>query len=138
MERIDRKQSGSFSFSYIDIFFLLLAGLILSFGIGSLAEVHRESRVDHYHVYLSATVEEAFAHAIPEVGDTVFGPDGQSIGKVLSVETQEQDGKQHLKLKCRLKTETPLVGDEILLETPGSIRTMRIDGAEKATTQKKG
>ena len=52
MDRLKRKQKTNVSFSYIDIFFLLLAGLVLSFGIGFLAEVHRENRVESYYVYL--------------------------------------------------------------------------------------
>ncbi len=136
MEHSEKKQAAYFSFSYIDIFFLLLAGLILSFGIGFLVEIHRENLVESHYVYLSATVEEEFSHAIPAVGDTVFGTDGKNIGKVLSVETREEGKGLFLKMKCRLNMETPSEGEEILLETPGSMRLMRVDFAEK--TEQKG
>ena len=136
MERLTKKEKAHFSFSYIDIFFLLLAGLILSFGIGFLAEVHRENLVESYYVYLSATVEDEFSHAIPNDGDTVFGVDGESIGKVLSVELQEEEKGLLLTVKCRLNTEPPAEGERIVLETPGSIRSMQVDYVER--TELKG
>lgn len=137
MKGFEKKQSF-FSFSYIDIFFLLLAGLVLSFAIAFLTELHRENRVEYHQVYLSAEVSEAFSHAIPSAGDAVFGEDGETVGKVLSVETEDSNGKLRLKLKCRLKLEEPTVGEEMKLETPGSIRTMRIDSVEKTNPNRKG
>ncbi len=136
MERSEKKRKTYFSFSYIDFFFLLLAGLILSFGIGFLAEVHRENLVESYYVYLSATVEDELSHAIPSVGDTVFGTDGKSIGKVLSVELQEEGNGLLLSVKCRLNTEAPAEGERIMLETSGSIRSMQVNYVER--TEQKG
>ena len=130
MKLTKQKMQSFFSFSYIDFFFLLLAGLILSLGIGFLAEVHMENRSHNYQVYLSATVEEPFLHAIPEAGDLVFGEKGACIGKVLAVETKKKEDHLILTVKCRLEGDEPLVGEEMLLETPGSIRMMRIDSAE--------
>lgn len=131
MERSQKKRKTHFSFSYIDIFFLLLAGLILSFGIGSLAEIHRENKVESYYVYLSASVEEEFSHAIPAGGDAVFGTDGKSIGKVLSAELQEEGNGLLLTVKCRFNTEAPAEGERIVLETPGSIRSMQVNFVER-------
>jgi len=132
------KKSSRFSFMYIDIFFLLVAGFILSLGIGFLAETHYENRSRTYQVHLSAVVEETFAHAIPAAGDPVFGENGESVGKVLAVVTEEAQGHLILKMKCRLEGEEPLPGEEFLLETPGSIRRMRIDSAEPEFSKKKG
>lgn len=136
MDRLKRKQKTNVSFSYIDIFFLLLAGLVLSFGIGFLAEVHRDNRVESYYVYLSAAVEEEFSHAVPASGDTVFGTDGESIGKVLSAETRETENGLHLTVKCRLTTKAPEKGEEIVLETFGCVRSMQVDRVER--TEQKG
>ncbi len=139
MKHLDKKTPVTFSFSYIDIFFLLLAGLILSFGIGFLAEVHRVNHNEEYQAYLSATVDEPFAHALPQAGDTVFGENGDPIGKVLSVQTEDRSGgRVFLQIKCRLEGEKPLVGDRILLETIGSVRTMRVDLVEELNTEKEG
>ena len=136
MERFKKKRKTNVSFSYIDIFFLLLAGLVLSFGIGFLAEVHRENRVESYYVYLSAAVEKEFSHAVPASGDTVFGTDGESIGKVLSAETRETENGLHLTVKCRLTAKAPEEGEEIVLETSGCIRSMQVDRVER--TEQKG
>ena len=126
----------NFSFSYIDFFFLLLAGLILSFGIGFLVETHRENLVDSYNVYLYATVEEEFSYEIPAAGDTVFDTSGKDIGKVLTVETWEDGDYLLLNVKCRMNMEVPEKNQEILLETPGSIRRMCVISFEK--TEQKG
>lgn len=132
MERNKKKQTAGLSFSYIDIFFLLLAGLVLSFGIATLSEIHRDSRVESYYVYLSARVEEELSHAVPAAGDTVFGTDGEVIGKVLSAESSEEENGLYLTVKCRIQGEEPAQGGEMMLETPGSIRRMHVDLAEKA------
>ena len=136
MEQMKKKEAKNFSFSYLDIFFLLLAGLILSFGIAFLVEAHRENLVDSYNVYLSATVEESFSQAIPTAGDTVFDTEGKEIGRVLSADTREDRDGLLLTVKCRIKMESPERGEEILLETPGSIRYMRVVSFEK--TEQKG
>lgn len=136
MEQLNKKRAMHFSFSYIDIFFVLLAGLILSFGIGFLVEIHRENLVESYYVYLSAEVEEEFFHAIPVAGDTVFDADGSARGKVLTVETREDGDSMYLTVKCRISEESLVLGEEILLETPGSMRLMRVDSLEK--TEQKG
>lgn len=137
MNRIEKKQQSVFSFSYIDIFFLLLVGLILSVGIGFLAEVHRENMGRSHYVYVSQTVEET-EYPMPVAGDVLFGKDGLQIGRVLTVETEETEGRTLLKLKCRLEGEKPSVGEIITIETFGSIRTMQVDSVESAKNDKEG
>lgn len=134
MNSSEKKQGASFS--YIDIFFLLFAGLVLSVGIGFLVEVHRENRVETYRIRVSATVEEALQHAVPEAGDVLFDAEGEACGKVLSVETEATANELILKMRCRWEGEKPTVGEQITVETPGSIRLMQVDsvksdGAEK-------
>ena len=132
MKHSENKWTSVFSFSYIDIFFLLLAGLILSFGIGYLAEAQRSNQSESYQVYLTAPVEEALKHAIPMAGDVVFGEDGEPCGRVLTVTTEEMGNKQNLKIKCRLDGEKPMVGAEILMETPDCVRKMQVYSVESA------
>lgn len=132
MKHSDNKQIGVFSFSYIDIFFLLLAGLILSVGIGFLAEAHRSNQSESYQVFLTAPVEPALEHAIPMAGDAIYGEDGEPCGRVLMVSTEESGNKQVLRIKCRLDGEKPLVGETLTIETPDCVRTMQVYSVESA------
>lgn len=132
MKHSDNKQTGVFSFSYIDIFFLLLAGLILSVGIGFLAEAHRSNQSESYQVYLTSPVESALKHAIPMAGDVVYGEDGEPYGRVLTVSTEDVGNKQILRIKCRLDGERPLVGEELIVETPNCVRKMQVYSVESA------
>ncbi|MBE6713013.1 MAG: hypothetical protein E7580_05790 [Ruminococcaceae bacterium] len=136
MNTTEKKQS--YSFSYMDIFFLLLAGLILSFGIGFLIETHRESMGEKYLVDLSASVGEELKHAVPAKGDVLFDEDGRTCGKVLSVETVEKGNRLILKLHCRLEGENPKTGETITVETVGSIRQMQVDAVIPENAEKKG
>ena len=132
---LSEKKQGT-SFSYIDIFFLLFAGLILSVGIGFLVEVHRENRVEIYQIHVSSVVEEALQHAVPEVGDVLFDSDGEACGKVLSVKTETTANQLILKMRCRWEGVKPEVGEKITVETPGSIRPMQVDAVESDRTEK--
>lgn len=134
MNSAEKKQGTSFS--YIDIFFLLFAVLVLSVGIGFLMEVHRENRVETCQIHVSATVEEALQHAVPEVGDVLFDAEGEACGKVLSVETEATANQLILKMRCRWEGERPAVGEQITVETPGSIRPMQVDSVESDSTEK--
>ena len=132
MKHSENKWTSVLSFSYIDMFFLLLAGLILSFGIGYLSEAHRSNQSESYQVYLNAPIEEELKHAIPMAGDVVFGENGEPCGRVLMVTTEETGNQLNLKIKCRLDGEKPMVGAEILVETPDCVRKMQVYSVESA------
>ncbi|MBQ3076053.1 MAG: hypothetical protein IJC26_08285 [Clostridia bacterium] len=138
MKRIEKQQATLFSFSYIDIFFLLLAGLILSVVIGFFAEYHQNNRVESYQVSLSSQMDETLRHAVPVAGDPVFGEDGEPYGRVIAVTIEELGVRQFLKIKCRLDGEKPMVGEELVIETPGSIRRMQVYSVESADSEKEG
>ena len=126
------------SFSYIDIFFLLLAGLVLSVGIGFLVETHRENLGETYLVDCSATVGEELRNALPQKGDVLYDEEGQPCGKVLSVETEEKGKNLLLEIRCRLEGEKPEVGEDITVETPSCIRTMQVDGVQPENGTQEG
>lgn len=128
MNHSEKKQS--FSFSYIDIFFLLLAGLILSVGIGFLVETHRENLGETYLVECSATLNEEMRSALPKKGEVLYNEEGQPCGKVLSVETEEKGKGLLLKLQCRLEGARPEIGSSITVETPSCIRSMQVDAVQ--------
>ena len=135
MIHFEKKQIGAFPFSYIDIFFLLLVVLLLSFGIGFLAEERRENKAESYQVYLYAELEENLKHAIPAEGDVIFTEEGLPGGRVLLVYTEEQSNQKFLHIKCRLDGEKPLVGDVLTVETAGSIRAMQVYVVESADSE---
>ena len=89
MKHSENRRTNAFSFSYIDIFFLLLAGLILSFGIGFFAEMRQETRSESYQVYLTVPMEEVLKNVVPMAGDVLYGEDGETCGRVLTVSVEE-------------------------------------------------
>lgn len=126
MKHSENRRTNALSFSYIDIFFLLLAGLILSFGIGFFAEMRQETRSESYQVYLTVPMEEVLKNVVPMAGDVLYGEDGETCGRVLTVSVEEVANKRNLKIKCRLKGKRPNVGDELMIETPDCVRKMQV------------
>lgn len=135
MNRMKKKRGFGFTFSYLDLFFLLFAGLILSYGIGSLVEMRRNARAESYQVYLTAPVGQHLEHALPVEGDVIFGEDGEPCGRVLMVNREKTEQEDVLTLKCRLDGEKPAVGDTLTVETPGCIRSMQVSAVETADTE---
>lgn len=132
MNARNSKDTSPLPFSFIDVFLLLLAGLVVSFGIYFLAEEKKEDPKIRYQVELSCTVKSELSHALPAPGESLYGEDGEKTGEVLFVETEEDGGgKILLRVRCSMEGPGPRVGDEILLETQSCVRNMRIDSVKE-------
>ncbi len=132
-----KKESAEHSFTYIDVFFLLLAGLILSFGAYLFTEHRAQQRKEPIEISLSAYVEKELWEAIPEAGEPIYNENGEIYGTVLSVEREETGGALLLRLTCKMEGVTPQMGEEMRIETPWSIRSMWVyeisEGKENVT-----
>ncbi len=134
MKYSQRKEELFLPFSYMDIFFILLAVLALSFGIYDVAERHEKNKGAIYQVELSACVEKALKQSIPEAGD-VFLEDDKAAGEVLSVEIKETAEVFQVKAVCKKIGTPPKTGEEIKLETATGICTMLVESVEKCTSE---
>jgi len=101
------KTKRSFGFSYLDAFFLLLAGLILSLGIYFFAEYkQKEAQILEYRVELSAVLEDYQYLCCPKEGDSLFDESGNVIGTLLFVSLPQEDRPETV-LICSLRGIAP-------------------------------
>ncbi len=125
-----KQESHRVSFSYLDVFFLLLAGLILSCFV-YLATVSRsgdDAKV--YRVDLVASYESALAHAIPQEGQALFDRKGEKIGSIESVGVYEAEGENGIETElffvCYIAQNDLIEGEEFTLETMDCIWETKI------------
>ena len=119
-----KKEGAARTFSYVDVFILLLAGLAVSFGIYFFAEAAKRNAAPPHEVSLSAYVDFPLQNALPEAGDPLYRDDDTVWGSVIAVETEKTGTSLLLRVTCLIESDTPAVGDEVVIETPECIRSM--------------
>ncbi len=137
MKYFKKKESVALPFSYIDVFFILLAVLAISFGIYDIAERNERNADPLYHIELSTQISEDLQKSVPEAGDILFEGD-RAIGEVLSVEFREGVDIFYVKAVCLMRIDHPKKGKQLILETANSVCEMKIDSAEKADATSEG
>ena len=91
-----------------------------------------------YRVEVMVRYEEPLLHAIPRAEDSLFGSDGQRIGRVEEVsELSEQNGHKEFFLVCTLWDGIPVQGESFVLETARSVREGRILTVEETEEEAK-
>ncbi|MBR5295525.1 MAG: hypothetical protein IKU24_02925 [Clostridia bacterium] len=132
-----KKEKGSLPFSYIDAFFILLVGLIISFGIYFVTEQNKEKDVGLYRVEMNAYVDKALTESIPETGEKIY-ENGKEVGEVLFVEKKESENTILVKVVSRWKGKVPDQGEVKTVETPGRICPMWVYFVEPMENSVKG
>jgi len=124
----------SVSFSYLDVFLLLLAGLILSFCIYfSIEKKEQEKKASFYLVEVEAFYEEELIPLIPGGEETLWDKKGNSIGKVLSVSHPDEASEGRVVVLCLLQEGDWRIGNEFCLETARCVKMGTILSFAKQT-----
>ena len=124
------KMKRNFGFSYLDAFFLLIAGLIVSLGIYAFSEIQqREAQTVYYQVEMSAVLEDYQRLACPREGDVLFDESGNAIGTLLSVSFPEEDRPETV-LVCSLKGICPEAGSDFRAEFVSCILYLNVKSVQ--------
>ncbi len=119
-----KKESAAYSFSYLDVFFLLLAGFVLSILIYFASDQARKIRqIPDCVVEVTASYRDEIMHAVPEEGELLFDEKANVIGQVLEVEIFDQveiKGETKVRLLCLTKGISVQEGEPFSLETARS------------------
>ncbi len=133
----DKKEIQTLPFSYIDIFFILLAGLVLSFGIYFATEKRQENKEELYRIEMTSSIEEGMEEIVPEAGERIF-ENKEAVGEILSVEKEKTENDLSIRVVCLWKGKDVQVGQEKVIETLSCICTMQIDSVERAEDSMEG
>lgn len=117
MTKRNSRENQSLSFSYLDVFFILLAGCILSFGIYLFSENRTVAPAQEYSVEAKAVYREALLDALPQEGDVLYDGEGNEIGRIRSAEVLFPGAESEVYLTFTLWSDPPKVGDSFTVET---------------------
>ena len=127
MIRNRKRESPILSFSYLDLIFLLLAGLLVSLGIYVANEEKRaEKLAPVYQVQASVRYREQLSHAVPKAGEDLFDEKGNKIGFIDEVEFYEAEGEKEFLVRFSLYGANVREGEDFSLETAFSKGKARI------------
>lgn len=127
MKQNSKKETVGFSFSYLDVFFLLIFGLVLSVLLYLFLDAPGVWKKENtYQLEVSAYVEQEISHSIPEETEILFDKEGNKIGKILSAETEELGNRVFCKICCRVTGSNFEKGEKFTLETKNFIHDMWI------------
>ncbi len=131
-----RKDWGKVPFSYLDAFFLLLAGLVLSFGIYLATEKTKIPGEQGCEMTVLVRYEQALQEWIPKEGAALLDEKGAVIGEVLAVRTLVDGETKTVELDCDMKQSLWQEGDAFSVETKecikeGIVQQIRLDSEEK-------
>lgn len=116
-----KQERNALRFSYLDVFFLLLAGFILSIGIYFFSRGDQNGEVvPTYRVEATAHYDGRVYEAIPSAGETLFDENGVRIGEILKAETYQAEGKTQVLLEFRLRGKAPKPDGAVRIETAKS------------------
>lgn len=119
-----KKESVSYAFSYLDVFFLLLAGFVLSLLIYFSSDQAKQKNVLYECVVeVTSVYRSELLHAIPQEGEILFDENKNVIGQVLEVQVLDQNemsGKTELRLLCLTKGVSVEIGEVFFVETSRS------------------
>lgn len=122
----NEKREQKNRFSYLDIFFLLFLGLILSVILFLFLEAGEQKKEEFYQVELSSSVSAELEEVIPQEGESLLDDEGEELGRILSVKTEKTGEKMSLKIICLISGDPPRKGDTIHLETKNFISDMKV------------
>ena len=131
-----KKEKFRFSFSSLDLIFLLFLGLLLSLGIYVTSEAKREAmRAPTYQVQASAHYREELLHAVPKAGEELYDEKGNRIGFVEEVEFYEEKGEREFLILFSLYGSDAVEGEEIWIETAFSKGKAKVLKVTEKTTE---
>lgn len=116
------------NFSYLDVFFLLLAGFVLSLAIyfaGREAKASSQSNAV-YRVEATARYDSRVYESIPVAGEILFDENGKRIGEILKSETYQAEGETQVLLECRIQGKAPALEESIRIETAKSLNVAEV------------
>ena len=125
MNRNEKRESKS-RFSYLDIFFLLFLGLVLSVLLFLFLEAGEQKKEEFYQVSLSSVISAELKEFVPKEGEALLADKGEELGRILSVETKTKGEKMSLEIICLVEGERPRKGDVMHLETKNFVSDMKI------------
>ena len=133
-----KKEKNALSFSYLDVFLILVLFLLFSFAVYRSTENARaKEQTPDLLVSLSAYAapEELF---YPQKGEVLYRENGEVYGTVLSVETKEVGSFSLVVVTCKMQGVRAKIGDAMRIETPSCVREMSVFAAEKFQNSQKG
>ena len=120
-----KKEKNARSFSYLDVFLILIFCLVLSFVIYHFTEKARlREQTPNYLVELSAKVSEIQFE--PKNGEALYRENGEIYGEVQSVQTEKEGSAEILILNCQMQGVSLQEGEEYRLETESGICRMQV------------
>ncbi|MBR2616125.1 MAG: hypothetical protein IKC69_05550 [Clostridia bacterium] len=123
MKRREKKEAVTVRFSYLDVFFLLLAGCVLSLGIYFFAEdSEAKENISHYCVEARAEYREELYSVIPIAEETVYDSEGRPIGTVASCTVSGSE----VWIELELAGVKPNEGETMTLETARAVKEVEI------------
>lgn len=121
-----KQERHAFSFSYLDVFFLILAGFVLSLGINFANQKDAAAAASTYRIEVSASYDSRVYVAAPAEGEALFDENGMCIGEVLKTEFYRSEGEDLVLLTCRIQGEKPKPDETIRIETAKSLNVAKI------------
>ena len=126
------KDKNRVAFSFLDVFILLILGLIISLLLYFVLETPSLlGEKESYRLEVSAYLDVELAHALPVAGDTLYDNEGNEIGEILLVESQIRSGSIFCRILCTAKGEGWETGEKIAIETRDFYHHMWIYSVEK-------
>jgi len=125
-------QKKMLTFSYLDIFLVLLLILFLSVGIYYATEQKlKEEQTIFYAVEMETVLPHEFSESLPQKGDRLLDESGNEKGKVLSVETDSRKEGILVRLRCRLEQSSLTAGETFLAENKKYAYHMSVTSLEE-------
>lgn len=121
-----KQERHAFSFSYLDVFFLILAGFVLSLGINFANQKDAAVSASTYRIEVSASYDSRVYESAPAEGEALFDENGARIGEVLKTEFYQSEGEDLVLLTCRIQGEMPEPDETIRIETAKSLNVAKI------------
>ncbi|MBR3836894.1 MAG: hypothetical protein IKJ74_02000 [Clostridia bacterium] len=126
MTKRNGKEKQSLTFSYLDVFFILLAGCIISFGIYLFTEDTAAAPAKEYCVEAKAFYREALIDTLPREGEALYDGAGNQIGEILSAEVLFPGARSEAYLTFTLRGDPPAVGESFAVETATALAEAEI------------
>lgn len=126
------KDKNRASFSFLDVFILLILGLFVSLLLYFVLETPSLfGEKEDYQLEVSAYLDVELSHALPVAGDTLYDQEGGEIGEILLVESQIRGSSIFCRILCTAKGEGWETGEKIAIETRDFYHDMWIYSVEK-------
>lgn len=132
-----KNKKNARSFSYLDVFLILVLFLILSFVIYHFTEKARlREKIPDLLVELSA--EAGQIDYEPKNREALYRESGEIYGSVLEAKIEERGSSARIRITCRMQGIEVAEGDLMRIETSGGILEMRVDSVSEIPKEGKG